>query len=103
MSTSTEQIESDALTRAVSGQSLLNYAAIFEGFMAKGIPEDEIQPRVNVFTFHAWKKLGRVVCKGEHGVKVLTWVPMKDKETGETKVRPKNSTVFHVSQTETRS
>jgi hypothetical protein len=47
----------DALDRATQGQALTNYPAIFEGFMAKGIPEADIKPRENVFTFNAWKAL----------------------------------------------
>jgi hypothetical protein len=48
-----EQIQGEALARAAQGQSLTNWPAIFAGFMAKGIPESEIRPRENVFTFHA--------------------------------------------------
>ena len=58
----------ESLKRAVSGQSFTNFPAIFQGFAAKGIPESEIKPRENVFTFQAWKALGRVVRRGEHGV-----------------------------------
>jgi len=100
------QSRQEALTRAVSGQSLSNFPAIFQGFAAKGIPESEIKPRENVFTFDAWKALGRVVRRGEHGVKVVTFIDCRSKEldqdTGERKVirRPWTTTVFHVSQTE---
>ena len=100
------QSRQEALTRAVSGQSLTNFPAIFQGFAAKGIPECEIKPRENVFTFDAWKALGRVVRRGEHGVKVVTFIESRSKETdadtGERKVlrRPWSTTVFHVSQTE---
>jgi hypothetical protein len=96
----------ESLKRAVSGQSFSNFPAIFQGFAAKGIPESEIKPRENVFTFAAWKALGRVVRRGEHGVKVVTFIETKSKEvdqdTGERKVirRPWTTTVFHVSQTE---
>jgi len=96
----------EALSRAVSGQSLSNFPAIFQGFAAKGIPEAEIKPRKNVFTFEAWKALGRYVRKGEHGVKVVTFIETLGKEvdpdTGERKLvrRPWTTTVFHVSQTE---
>jgi hypothetical protein len=96
----------EALTRAVSGQSFSNFPAIFQGFAAKGIPESEIKPRENVFTFDAWKALGRYVRKGEHGVKVVTFIETLSKETdpdtGEPKIirRPWTTTVFHVSQTE---
>jgi len=64
----------ESLKRAVHGQSFSNFPAIFQGFAAKGIPESEIKPRENVFTFQAWKALGRVVRRGEHGVKVATFM-----------------------------
>lgn len=96
----------EALDRAESGQSLANYPAIIEGFSAKGIPEAEILPRQNVLTFHAWRAKGRTVKRGEHGVKVGTYVTMTKKETDaegrkteESFKRPRSATVFHVSQT----
>ena len=99
---STESAE--ALTRAVTGQSLTNYPDIFKGFMAMGIPEDQIKPRLNVFTFQAWKALGRHVRKGQHGVKCLTFIrgTRKDPKTGEEESwsSPRTTTVFHISQTE---
>jgi len=100
------QARLESLKRAVSGQSFSNFPAIFQGFAAKGIPESEIRPRENVFTFEAWKALGRVVRRGEHGVKVVTFIESKSKEvdqdTGERKIirRPWATTVFHISQTE---
>jgi antirestriction protein ArdC len=99
-------IQQQALTNATSRQGTMNYTAIFEGFIAKGIPAEQILPRVNVFTFHAWKALGRSVRKGEHGVRVVTFVPVAgkiDTTTGEVKNgyrKPHTTTVFHVSQTE---
>ncbi len=95
----------EALDRAENGESTMNYGAIFEGFMAKGIPEEEIEPRINVFGYGAWQAKGRQVRKGEHGVKVQTWIPVKERHnpaTGETEQayrRPKLATVFHISQT----
>ena len=53
-----EQIRAEALARAVSGQSFGNWPAIIDGFMAKGVPEREILPRENVFTYNAWLALG---------------------------------------------
>ena len=44
-----------ALRNATSGQSFMNYEGIYSGFQAMGIPADDIKPRVNVFTFNAWK------------------------------------------------
>jgi hypothetical protein len=104
---STEEARQEALSRATSGQSFANFPAIYQGFAAKGISESEIKPRENVFTFDAWKALGRVVRRGEHGVKVVTFIDCQSKETdpdtGERKVirRPWTTTVFHVSQTDT--
>ncbi len=97
--------QTEALDRARNNISTANYAAIFNGFAEKGIPGQEIEPRVNVFTFNAWKALGRQVRKGEHGVKVCTWVEMskkaEDSKTEGSSFRsPKTTTVFHVSQTD---
>lgn len=88
----------------MSGQSLTNFPAIFEGFAAKGIPQSEIKPRENVFTFQARKALGRVVRRGEYGVRITTFIESKskemDKDTDEPKLirRPWTTTVFHISQ-----
>jgi antirestriction protein ArdC len=79
--------------------------------MEKGIPESEILPRENVFTYHAWRALGRQVRRGEHGVKVITYVPVNAKDRDEAaeldpnkprrKIsRPWGATVFHISQTD---
>ena len=104
--TSKEVERQAALTRAIHGQSFGNFPAIFQGFAEKGIPESEIRPRENVFTYDAWYAQGRYVRKGEHGVKVLTFIECESKEadveTGEKRSfrRPWTTTVFHVSQTE---
>jgi antirestriction protein ArdC len=93
----------EALTRARDGNATGNYHRIYEGFIEKGIPEDDILPRENVFTFNAWKALGRVVKKGEKGVKVTTWIPMTKKndkgDKEEIGRKPRTTTVFHISQT----
>lgn len=101
-----QQIQQEALTRAVSSPSWSNYPVIFSGFLERGIPETDIKPRENIFTFDAWKALGRHVKRGEHGVRVQTWIPIApkvDEQTGETKPggrRPKMAVVFHISQTD---
>jgi len=96
---------SEALSRATAGLSVSNYPTIYGGFMEKGIPESEIKPRENVFTYNAWRALGRQVRRGEHGVKVLTFIDCqkRDEQTGELKEhyrRPFSTTVFHISQTD---
>ena len=100
--------QTEALSRALTGQSWSNFPAIIQGFTARGIPEDQILPRENVFTYQAWRALGRQVRKGEHGVKVVTFIKRdkktKDRETGETKLEvvsmPRTVSVFHISQTD---
>jgi hypothetical protein len=102
------QLQQEALHRATDSASLTNYPIILEGFIAKGIPEGDIKPRENVFTFNAWKALGRSVKRGEHGVKVVTFIECsgveRDPASGEDKPityrRPWTTTVFHISQTE---
>jgi hypothetical protein len=105
-----QAIQQESLSRAIGGQSLTNWPAIIHGFVARGIPEGDIRPRENVFTYHAWRALGRQVRKGEHGVKVTTYVPGREREevdpaTGQKKVvrrssHPWTAIVFHVSQTD---
>ena len=111
------QLQAEALNRAMHGQSTSNLGEIIKGFKAMGIPEPDIRSRENVFTFWAWKALGRQVRKGEHGVRVTTWVESRkqlqanhrdqrsdeadaaaDANTRSRFSRP--VTVFHVSQTE---
>lgn len=98
------QRHNDALSNATGRQSAMNYTAIIEGFTAKGIAADDIRPRENIFTFGAWRALGRCVKKGEHGVPVCTFSPASkiDAETGEIKEfhRPRQTFVFHLSQTD---
>jgi len=99
------EIDREALTRATTSPALTNYPTIFREFMGRGISESDIDPRINVFTFHAWRALGRTVRRGEHGVAILTYVPIVtsvNKETGEPETvrRPRTAYVFHISQTE---
>ena len=103
-----EQMRSEALARARGSQATSNLPTIFQEFMDRGIPEEDIKPRENIFTFHAWKALGRSVKKGEHGVRILTWVPTGRQVQDDGSVvflggkRPKTAVVFHISQTEVR-
>lgn len=90
--------QAEALQRATTSQSFANYPAIIEGFAARGIPPEQIRPRENVFTFNAWRQLSRTVKKGEKGVQITTWIPVE--KNGEKFVRPKLTTVFHITQTQ---
>ncbi len=99
-----------ALNRAENGNSIANYALIFDGFMAMDIPEDQIRPRENVFTWGAWKAKGRQPRRDERKkfVTVNTWRPVfgqidqGDGSTrkGKTGMVPTTARVYHESQTE---
>jgi hypothetical protein len=93
-----------ALENAVSGESLANYEAILNDFAAMGIDSANAEPRMNVFMLNTWKALGRVVKKGQHGVKIVTTITCtkKHRETGEEVAvkKVKDTTVFRISQTE---
>lgn len=99
-----QEQQAESLSRARGGLSMSNYVPIIAGFSARGIPESEIRPRENVFTYDAWLALGRQVRKGEHGIKILTFISTvkENKETGKEEVsrRPWTTTVFHISQTD---
>ena len=102
-----EEIQREALSRAVGNLSMSNYPDIYRGFMERGLAFEEIEPRRNVFTYNAWRALGRTVRRGEHGVKITTWIPTEKEEKGPdgavkrvTKTYPRTAVVFHVSQTE---
>lgn len=94
--------QQEALDRARTGQSMANWAAILTGFAAKGIPEADILPRENVLTYNAWKALGRQVRRGEHGVKVSTFITIVKGDGDDARAfrRPRTTTVFHISQTD---
>ena len=66
-----QQIAAEALDRVLSSTSTRNFPAIYGEFMARGIAESDILPRVNVFTYAAWQAKGRQVRKGEKGVRVV--------------------------------
>lgn len=94
-----EQQQAESLNRAKNGLSFSNFPHIYAGFLEKGLAEEDIKPRVNIFTFNAWKALGRSVKKGEHGVKIVSMVTV-NKGEGDSKTYPRSTTVFHISQTE---
>lgn len=102
-----QDMQNEALRRIEGNQSMANFRTVIEGFIEMGIPEEEILPKENVYTFQAWLAKGRCVRKGEHGVRLTTFIPIKAAdgqdlkgETGKGRMRPKNTTVFHISQTE---
>ncbi len=109
MTTTAEQ-QQEALHRATTSISERNDQIVRDEFCKRGI---DATPRVDVFSFGAWKAKGRQVLKrpdgiekGEWGVKLTTWITCQSKDTdpdtGERSKyrRPKTVSVFHISQTE---
>ena len=94
------ELQAEALARAQDGMPNQNYVAIVSGFLARGIAAADIEPRVNVLTYHAWRAKGRQVRKGERGVRVVTFIPTRDVDDKIIGKRPWSATVFHVSQTD---
>ena len=82
----------DTVSKAQRGNSIHNDTLVVAGFAARGI---EATPRVDVFTFNAWLSKGRVVRRGEKGVRIATFY---QKPNGEKVAR--SVTVFHLSQTD---
>lgn len=104
------ELQNQALQRARSNSSVQNEAAVIMAFVERGIPEPDIQPRINVLTFNAWKAEGRSVKKGERGVPLGVVIDIEGvkrfEEDGQEIELPmagrkfKKTYVFHVSQTE---
>lgn len=97
-----EEARAEALHRAQTGTSLANDLAVIEGFAERGI---EATPRVDVFTYNAWKAQGRQVKKGEKGLRIQTFIKRESKRQTDSDGNPKAYTmprtvsVFHISQT----
>ena len=92
---STKQEQQNSLRRAQDGNSLSNDTIVIRSFMAKGIAQEKIVPRVNVYTYNGWQALGRQVNRGEKaGCKVPTFYEDKN---GQKKFG--KASMFHISQT----
>lgn len=81
----------ETVAKAERGNSAVNDTLVMAAFEARGIIAT---PRVDVFTFNAWLSKGRVVRKGEKGVKITTFFERKDGSK-----QPRSVAVFHISQT----
>ena len=97
------QQQTEALHRAQTQSSRINEAIVVNEFAGRGITAT---PRIDVFTYGAWRAKGRQVQKGEKGVKLTTWIVCKKKGASESDPdskykRPKTVAVFHISQTAT--
>ena len=97
-------LQIEALTRARNGTPCANDVQVIMEFAARGVPVDDIKPRLNVYTYNGWKALGKQVRRGEKSVRIVTWIPIAEKRDGAGKIirkagrRPKTACVFHESQ-----
>ncbi|RIE17699.1 ArdC family protein [Candidatus Cryosericum septentrionale] len=93
-------MQTAALGRAREGRTCTNDLLIIAAYAAKGI---DAHPRIDVFTFNAWKALHRHVRKGEHGIHVAIYAhkdTVKSDGTTEEQSFPVSAVVFHVTQTD---
>lgn len=98
ISVRTELNREESLDRARNGSSVTNEMRVIQGFMARGLAREDIEPRVNCLSYGAWQALGRQVLKGSKGVKVMTMI-IKEDESGIKRKVWREAAVFHVSQT----
>ena len=95
-----EALQMAALERAQDGRVCANDLLIIATYAARGI---DAHPRVDVFTFAAWKALHRHVRRSEHGVHIASYArreEVKPDGTTEEHSFPTSAVVFHVSQTD---
>jgi hypothetical protein len=77
-----------------------NMARIRIGFLRKGIPDGDIDPGRTIYSFEMWRKLGRTVRRGEHGVFSMCYRSMERRATDQCVLAEvARTTVFHISQT----
>lgn len=95
-----EALQTAALERAQGGKTCGNDLLVIAAFAARGI---DAHPRVDVFTFAAWKALHRHVRRNEHGVHVASYARRQEvKPDGTTAEHsfPTSAVVFHITQTD---
>jgi hypothetical protein len=93
-------MQAAALERAQDGKMCANDLFIIAAYGARGI---DAHPRVDVFTYNAWRALHRHVRKGEHGVRITTYTHTETRNpdgTTDEQMFPVSAVVFHVSQTD---
>lgn len=93
-------MQTAALGRAREGRMCANDLLVIAAYAVKGI---DAHPRVDVFTYNAWRSLHRHVRKGQHGIQVLTYAhkdTVKSDGTTEEHSFPTSAVVFHVTQTD---
>ncbi len=92
-----------AFARASQPRSLTNIQTVVQAGLAAGL---NVDPGVDVLTFHAWLANGRCVRKGEKALcKLRTFITATkkyDDKEDETYSHPRSVAVFHISQTEVK-
>src|SRR5262245_29914610 len=96
-----ERRYNEALERAEMGFSK-NDQIVYDAFTGAGYTN--VQPRVTVLTFDAWRAKGRTVLRGQHGLKVAVYVTRKtgnldEHGNPETVTLLGSARLFHISQT----
>jgi hypothetical protein len=97
------QEAAEAYARTQNG-SVANFAAVYRHFMSEpfNIPESDIKPKENCFTYKAWRHLGRQVKKRPADVPRGRWgatVWLVGGRDDDDRPRFVKGSVFHISQT----
>jgi hypothetical protein len=64
--------------------------AVIKGLNAKGIATKDIELRVNVLPYKGWLEKGRIVSKGQHGVRGLFHVSQTEPYQASVQAQPAN-------------
>ena len=90
----TQTMTAQDATRFEQGESVASTVVLALAAQANGCT---CQAYVDWFTYRRWKAQGFQVQKGQHGIKLTTYIPVYKAEDGEkvkSGVRPKATTVF---------
>lgn len=93
-------LQTAALERAREGKTCANDLFLVAAYAARCI---DAHPRVDVFTYNAWRALHRHVRKGEHGIRITTYThteALRPDGTADEQSFPVSAVVFHASQTD---
>ena len=91
----TEKMTAEQATTFENGYSTASILIVTQALQERGC---DCQPYTDTFTYNRWKAQGMQVQKGEHGIKLMTYIPVtKETDDGKTEVthtRPWSTTVF---------
>ena len=87
-----EKMTAQQATEFEHGHSLIHTMILTQAAQDRGC---DCKPYEDWFTYNRWQALGFQVHRGEKGIKLTTFVPIRDKDGNDTgQTRPWHTTVF---------